>query len=89
MRETTSSLPATTIDKFAQLADLLHRASLLAREISRSSEQLRRPIPDDQAWFWTPEWQAGEREVDTALQQGEFEEFETVEDALAALHQQV
>ncbi|MGI8648551.1 MAG: hypothetical protein DLM55_06725 [Acidimicrobiales bacterium] len=22
------------------------------------------PIDPDQAWYWTPEWQAGEREVD-------------------------
>lgn len=28
-------------------------------------------IPDDQAWFWTPEWQAKEREVDEALAEGE------------------
>jgi AbrB family looped-hinge helix DNA binding protein len=28
-------------------------------------------IPDDQAWFWTPEWQAGEREADEALAAGE------------------
>jgi hypothetical protein len=28
-------------------------------------------IPDDQAWFWTPEWQAGEAEVDEATARGE------------------
>lgn len=28
-------------------------------------------IPDDQAWFWTPEWQAKEREADEALARGE------------------
>jgi AbrB family looped-hinge helix DNA binding protein len=28
-------------------------------------------IPDDQAWFWTPEWQAKEREVDEAITRGE------------------
>ena len=28
-------------------------------------------IPDDQAWFWTPEWQAGEAEVDAAAARGE------------------
>jgi len=26
-----------------------------------------RPIDPDQAWFWTPEWQEGEREVDASL----------------------
>lgn len=28
-------------------------------------------VPDDQAWFWTSEWQAKEREVDEALAEGE------------------
>lgn len=27
-------------------------------------------IPKDQAWFWTPEWQAKEREVDEAIARG-------------------
>ncbi|TDC05104.1 AbrB/MazE/SpoVT family DNA-binding domain-containing protein [Streptomyces sp. 8K308] len=28
-------------------------------------------VPDDQAWFWSPEWQAREREVDESLAAGE------------------
>ena len=28
-------------------------------------------IPADQAWFWTPEWQAKEAEVDAAAARGE------------------
>ncbi len=28
-------------------------------------------IPDDQAWFWTPEWQAMEAEVDESRATGE------------------
>ncbi len=28
-------------------------------------------IPDDQAWFWTPEWQDKEAEVDEARARGE------------------
>jgi len=28
-------------------------------------------IPDDQAWFWTPDWQAKEAEVDEAQARGE------------------
>jgi antitoxin PrlF len=27
-------------------------------------------IPADQRWFWTPEWQAGEREVDEQIAAG-------------------
>lgn len=28
-------------------------------------------IPTDQRWFWTPEWQAGEREASEQLAHGE------------------
>jgi AbrB family looped-hinge helix DNA binding protein len=28
-------------------------------------------LPDDQAWFWSPEWQAKESEVDRAVASGE------------------
>jgi AbrB family looped-hinge helix DNA binding protein len=27
-------------------------------------------IPDDQAWFWTPDWQAGEAEADKEIADG-------------------
>ena len=30
-----------------------------------------KPIPKDQAWFHTPEWQRKEREADQAIEQGE------------------
>ena len=38
-----------------------------------------------QWWFWTPEWQAGERRVDEELAAGQYEEFETMADFLAEL----
>jgi hypothetical protein len=31
----------------------------------------KKVIDASQAWFWTPEWQAGEREVDEAAARGE------------------
>jgi len=42
-------------------------------------------VPADQAWFWTPEWQAGEREADEQIARGEIETFDNVDDFLAAL----
>ena len=27
---------------------------------------------DDQDWFWTPEWQAGEKEASEEIQQGQL-----------------
>src|SRR5262249_34991948 len=34
-----------------------------------------RLIPRDQAWFWTPEWQAGEREADADIAAGRGQVF--------------
>ena len=39
----------------------------------------------DQAWFWTEEWQAGEREVDRQIAAGEGTVYYTDEDFEAAL----
>lgn len=30
-----------------------------------------RPMPADQAWYWTPEWQEGEQEADQEIANGE------------------
>lgn len=43
------------------------------------------PIPADQAWFWTPEWQAGEREVDEELAAGRVRSYQDGEEFIAAL----
>src|SRR6266571_1466919 len=45
----------------------------------------RKVIDATQAWFWTPEWQAREREADEDLAAGRFERFESGEEFLAAL----
>ena len=39
----------------------------------------------DQAWFWTDEWQAGEREVDGELKAGKAIRFETDDAFIARL----
>ena len=49
-------------------------------------------VPDrdpDQAWFWTPEWQAAEREADAELAAGHGKTFDNVEDLIAWLHEAV
>lgn len=43
-------------------------------------------VPRDQAWFWTPEWQAKEREADQDLSTERYRDFESVEDLLKELH---
>jgi antitoxin PrlF len=35
-------------------------------------------IDEDQAWFWSTEWQAGEREVNASVKKGETRTFKNV-----------
>jgi hypothetical protein len=98
MQEVQKPLPVAMREKFAQLAELLQQASAVARDLSHTQPplgleipSLNQPkrIPEDQAWFWNEAWQAGEREVNEALARGEYDEFDNIEEAIAALHQQV
>lgn len=42
-------------------------------------------IDATQAWFWTPEWQAGEREASLDITAGRVDVFETDQDFLDSL----
>jgi hypothetical protein len=92
-----AALSPTVQDKLAKLATLLEQAGRLAREMSLAQPEFTpvagrpRPakVPKSQAWFWTKEWQAGEREVDEEIARGAYKEFDSVEKLLADLHAQV
>jgi antitoxin MazE len=46
----------------------------------------QRLIPRDQAWFWTPEWQAMEREASDDIEAGRLSgPFDTLEDLVSHL----
>ena len=66
------------------------REALLAhtREVRRQAFDRMRELNSDQIWFWTEEWQAGEREADRQIAAGEtiyFESGEAFEAALAEI----
>lgn len=42
-------------------------------------------IPRDQAWFWTPDWQAKEKEADRARAAGRHTEHDDVESVISDL----
>ena len=65
----------------------LEEGDLLEAEITREGVLLRPQMLTDatQAWFWTPEWQEGEREVDADLAAGRVERFESDEAFMKAL----
>lgn len=54
-------------------------AAILLREIADGR------IDPEQAWFWTPEWQAREREADADLAAGRGTTYGSDEEFLAAL----
>lgn len=47
---------------------------------TRIEDALR--IAAEQSYFWTPEWQAGEREADQAIAEGRVQTFDTMEEML-------
>jgi antitoxin PrlF len=42
-------------------------------------------VPTDQAWFFTPSWQAGERQADEEIAAGEGDFYANDEDFLASV----
>ena len=93
----TATIP---VEKFAQLADFLQQASNIAREISQAKPAsrkftvptLKRPknVPKDQEWFWSEEWQKGEREANEDMEAGRITgPFDNVEELIADLNSHV
>lgn len=42
-------------------------------------------IAKDQSWFWSPEWQKGEREAEENISNNEVKTFNNAEDAISFL----
>ena len=42
-------------------------------------------VAEDQAWYWTEKWQAGEREAEADLAASRFQVFESMEDMIQDL----
>ncbi|HEV8647951.1 MAG TPA: AbrB/MazE/SpoVT family DNA-binding domain-containing protein [Actinomycetes bacterium] len=69
-----------TLPDEVRKAAKLEEGDLIEAEVSESGEVILRPLATvdrSQAWFWTPEWQAGEREATEQARRGEGERFET------------
>ena len=66
----------------------VEEGDILEAEV-RGDEIVLKPkklIDKSQAWFWTEEWQKGEREADEDIAAGRVKEFDNIEDALKYLH---
>lgn len=59
------------------------------RTVTIVSRNKPKNMPPDQEWFWTEEWQAGERQVDEEYRRGEYNEFDSVDAMFDYLESQV
>jgi AbrB family looped-hinge helix DNA binding protein len=76
-----------TLPEEIRKAARLDEGDLLEAEMTDEGILLRpqKVIDASQGWFWTPEWQAGEREADADLAAGRGETFDSGETFLEAL----
>jgi AbrB family looped-hinge helix DNA binding protein len=77
-----------TLPDDVRKAAKLQEGDLIEAEVSETGEVILRPLATvdrSQAWFWTPEWQAGEREATEQARRGEGELSETDADFLDSL----
>ena len=67
----------------------VYEGDLLTAQVQADRSILLRPaklVDADEAFFYTPEWQAAEREADEDIRLGRVYRFDDVEDAIDFLH---
>lgn len=64
--------------------DILHSQGLTTEEAKVASKVGL--IDPDQAWWWTEEWQKGEREAEKDIKEGKVKRFTNIEDLIKDLH---
>ena len=76
-----------TIDVLASLPEAVERDHVLAlaRTVRARAFDLMQRLNPEQEWFWTEEWQAGERDVDREIAAGHGQLFTSDEEFDAAL----
>jgi len=82
MPKNTVTIPAELIPEFEAWGQMTAR---LFGRLRQQKGLIPKGTPKDQEWFWSKEWQEGEREADEALAKGDFEDFDNVEDLIANL----
>jgi antitoxin MazE len=73
----------TIPNRIAKVLRLKKGDHMLMRIAGRKLELV--PIPREQLWFWTPEWQKKEREVDEEIAQGRVKESTSVDELIRDL----
>jgi AbrB family looped-hinge helix DNA binding protein len=78
-----------TLPKSVRQILRLSEGDLMAIEV-RDHELVLRPqqlVDRDQAWYWSPEWQAAEREADLDIKAGRTARFASADEAISFLNE--
>ncbi len=88
-RTTLPSKGQLTVPEEIRKAARLEAGDSIEVELTEEGIVLRplKDIDPSQAWIWTPEWQAKEREADASIAAGRGRRFETSEEFLAWLEE--
>jgi len=62
-----------------------HDETVMIAGLRRLAMVIMSDINPDQAWFWTEEWQAGEREIDARIAAGQTIRHASTEEFLSSL----
>jgi len=63
--------------------------NLSAAEKSELARRLdEEAVFNDQSWYWTPQWQAAEKEADEDIATGRVHRYNNADDAIKFLHEQ-
>jgi AbrB family looped-hinge helix DNA binding protein len=86
-RTTLRAKGQVTLPDEIRKAARLEEGDLLEAELTADGILLRpqKVIDATQAWFWSPEWQAGEREADADRDAGRLESFDSEQEFIDAL----
>lgn len=96
----TITIPLSTAEKLTQIAQAMLRLADDMKQQAHPTTGSNPPIvfpdlvkpvsiPEGEEWFWSDEWQAGEKEVNQAFREGRYKSFSSMDDLLADLQQVV
>lgn len=75
-----------TRHQFALHIDMYGSNSNKRYHVVNIESKRRIRIDPTQTWFWTDEWQAGEREADRQIEAGETKHFDSIDELLDDLN---
>jgi hypothetical protein len=78
----TISIPASLVPQFEAWGRLTLR---LFQELNRQIGLGSRDASDDQAWYWSKQWQRWEQEADEDIAAGRVKKFRSVNELIADL----